>query len=360
MKRLIWTAAAGAATALAVVGAMVPAGARGVPGFKVVASNLNNPRQLNFSASGKLYVAEAGAGGTNDCTTGGEGGQVCQGPTGSVTVIVDGHQHRVLTGLPSYGDQTTGASALGPADVVPYGKHKLAVTIGYGLDPSMRSTLQPPGKLFGTLLRARLRTKSLSKLGDLARFEGRVNPIHDPNSDPTGLARWGKSWLATDSGGNDLVKVHKHHVSLVSVFRDITTSAGKVQSVPTDVVVGPDGAIYISELTGFPFVKGAANILRMVPGHKPKVYASGLTNVTSMAFDKAGHLYAVQISNNGLLTGVDGSLWKIHSDRSGKKSKNLTGALFAPYGVAIKGTNAFVTTGSVAVGAGEVIKVPLS
>jgi hypothetical protein len=360
MNRVIWTAAAGAAAALAVVGATLPSAAKGVPGFKVVASGLNNPRQLNFAANGKLYVAEAGSGGTHDCMVGGEGGQVCQGPTGSITVIVDGHQRRVLKGLPSYADQTTGASALGPADVVPMGKHRLAVTIGYGLDPAVRHTLQPPGKLFGTLLRVNLGNKSHSKLGDLSRFEGRANPIHDPNSDPTGLAKWGKSWLATDSGGNDLVKVHNHHVSLVSVFRDVKAGSGKAQSVPTDVVVGPDGALYVSELTGFPFVKGAARIYRVVPGHKPKVYASGLTNVTSLAFDKSGRLYAVQISNDGLQTGVDGSLWRIRSDASGKKSKNLTGDLFAPYGVAIKGSNAFVTTGSVAPGAGQVIKVPLS
>jgi hypothetical protein len=38
----------------------------------------------------------------------------------------------------------------------------------------------------------------------------------------------------------------------------------------------------------------------------------------------------------------------------------LTGPLFAPYGVAIRGHNAYVSTGAVAPGAGEVIKVPLS
>jgi hypothetical protein len=339
--------------------AALPAHAVPPPKFKVVATNLNNPRQLNFAKSGKLYVAEAGTGGSNDCTTGAEGGQVCQGATGSVTVIANGHQHRVLKGLPSYANQNTGASALGPADVVPYGKRKLALTIGYGLDPSFRSTLQPPGKLFGNMLRFSLHSRTLSKLGDLARFEGTANPIHDPNSDPTGLAKWGRSWLATDSGGNDLVKVHKHTVSLVRVFHDVTTTSGKVQAVPTDVVVGPDKALYVSELTGFPFVKGAASIYRIVPGHKPKVYASGLTNVTSLAFDKSGQLYAVQISNNGLQTGVTGSLWRIASDASGHRTKNMTGPLFAPYGVAIRGTNAYVTTGSVAPGAGQVIKVPL-
>jgi hypothetical protein len=368
MRKFLISAMAASAT-LAAVTATAPAdavhgtsghaAAKAAPSFKVVASNLNNPRQLNFARNGKLYIAEAGTGGTNDCTTGGEGGPVCQGPTGSVMVVSKGHQHRVLKGLPSYADQGAGTTALGPADVVPYGKHLLAVSIGYGLDPAMRGSLQPPGRLFGTLLRANLRTKALRKLGDLAKFEGTANPIHDPNSDPTGVAKWGRSWVATDSGGNDLVKVHRHHVSLVNVFRDVHTSQGKVQAVPTDVVVGPDGALYMSELTGFPFVKGAASIYRIVPGHQPKVFASGLTNVTSLAFGRGGRLYAVQISNEGLLTGPTGSLWRVRSDASGKASKNLTGDLFAPYGVAIKGRNAYVTTGAVAPGAGNVIKVPL-
>ena len=139
----------GAAASLAAVAAAVPAGAASPPahkgGFAVVASNLNNPRQLNFSSRGKLYIAEAGTGGANDCTIGGEGSTVCQGATGSVTVVANGHQHRVLKGLPSYGDQGTGQSALGPADVVPYGKHSLAVSIGYGLDPAQRSSLKLRG-----------------------------------------------------------------------------------------------------------------------------------------------------------------------------------------------------------------------
>jgi hypothetical protein len=360
----------GAAASLAVVAVAVPAGAASRPtprsGFKVVASNLNNPRQLNFSSRGRLYIAEAGAGGANDCTIGGEGSTVCQGATGSVTVVANGHQHRVLTGLPSYGDQDTGQSALGPADVVPYGKHSLAVSIGYGLDPAQRSSLAAPGRLFGTLLHANLSTHTVAKLGDLAAFEGTHNPIHDPNSDPTGVAKRGKSWVVTDSGGNDMVKVTHHHVSLMRVFHDVTTTSGKVQAVPTDVVVGPDGALYVSELTGFPFVKGAASIYRIVPGHKPQVYASGLTNVTSLAFGPDRHLYAVQIANQGLQSGPTGSLWRVASDKSGHKTRNVSGPLFAPYGVAIKGQSAYVTTGAVVPSGGpqgaptgQVIKIPL-
>lgn len=33
--------------------------------------------------------------------------------------------------------------------------------------------------------------------------------------------------------------------------------------------------------------------------------------------------------------------------------------LFAPYGIAVKGSTAYVTTGSVAPGAGQVVAIPL-
>jgi hypothetical protein len=372
MRRTLITAAV-ASAALVAVAASVPADATSPPvhkttiakaaskaAFKKVATGLDNPRQLNFSKSGKLYITEAGRGGPNDCVTGGEGGMVCWGATGSVTVVSHGHQHRVVKGLPSYADQGAGTFALGPADVVPYGKGKLAISIGFGFDPAARAALAEPANHFGQLLRFNRATDELSVLGDLSRFEGNHNPIHDPNTDPTGVFKWGHKFYVTDSGANDLVKVKHHHVRLVKVFHDVSTSAGKVQAVPTDVVVGPDGALYICELTGFPFVQGAASIYRMVPGHKAHVWASGLTNVTSIAFGPDGRLYAVQISNRGLLTDSPGALWRVASDKSGKKTRNVSGPLTVPYGVAFKGHSAYVSTGAIFPGDGEVVKIPLS
>ena len=81
--------------------------------------------------------------------------------------------------------------------------------------------------------------------------------------------------------------------------------------MPTRVVKGPDGAFYVSQLTGFPFTPGVANIWRLVPGQAPTVYASGLTNMTDLAFGPDGSLYAVEIASNGLLNGPIGALKKI-------------------------------------------------
>ena len=75
--------------------------------------------------------------------------------------------------------------------------------------------------------------------------------------------------------------------------------------MPTAVVRGPDGAWYVSQLTGFPFTKGSASIWRHRVQRRADRYASGLTNVTDLAFH-GKTLYAVQIATDGLL-GLQGS-----------------------------------------------------
>jgi len=124
------------------------------------------------------------------------------------------------------------------------------------------------------------------------------------------------------------------------------------------VVKGPDGAYYISQLTGFPFAMNAAQIYRAFPGQAPTVYATGLTNVTDLGWH-GGSLYAVQISDTGLASGGPpiGSLRKVVP--GGSTHAAVAAGLFAPYGVAFKGSNAYVTTCAVCPDKGEVMSVPL-
>jgi sugar lactone lactonase YvrE len=126
--------------------------------------------------------------------------------------------------------------------------------------------------------------------------------------------------------------------------------------VPTSVVVGPDGAYYVSQLTGFPFEKGSAKIWRIGKGGSLSVHAEGLTNVTDLAFADDGTLYAVEISEEGLLNGPIGALVKVNP---GGAPQVIAGGLFAPYGLALSGGAAYVTTGSVVAGGGEVVRIPL-
>jgi hypothetical protein len=144
----------------------------------------------------------------------------------------------------------------------------------------------------------------------------------------------------------------------VSIPDGPTLPAGfPADAVPTDVVQGPDGAWYVSQLVGFPFEPGSSSIWRIVPGHAPQKWATGLTNVTSLAFADDGSLYAVEIAAQGLLNGPVGALVKVAPHSTAPQV--VEGGLFAPYGVAIRGNSAYVTTGSVAPGGGQVVKIGL-
>jgi hypothetical protein len=337
---------------------------------KVIASGLNSPRQLNFSPGGSLYVAEAGTTGKNGCQPSvlDSTVQACVGLTGSVARIgEEGHVRRVVTGLPSAG---TPDEPLGPADLVFTGEHTFALTIGLGGSLTYRTGFGPEGARLGTLVQVNLRghhrAPRVTKLADLAAYEARVNPdATDIDSDPTGLARSRRGFVYADAGGN-AVNSTRHGGSTIAVLAPVPTKLDTPQgppagfladSVPTDVVKGPDGAWYVSQLVGFPFEKGSSTIWRIVPGHAPTPYATGLTNVTSLAFDHRGHLYAVEIAANGLLSGPIGALVRV---RAGATSPEVvTGGLFAPYGIAIRGHHAYVTTHSTEAGAGSVVKIDL-
>ncbi|WP_051277365.1 ScyD/ScyE family protein [Marmoricola sp. URHB0036] len=375
LRTSTFVVATGVAAATALVAA--PVDAARSPGAapqrttaaRVLASGLNNPRHLVFRG-GTLYVAEAGKGGTKNCVPGPEDPTafVCYGATGSI-MRLGKHPRRIITGLPSIGDKGTGASALGPSGITTVGG-KLAFTVGGGGTPAHRATLPASARRIGTLVVASHRGKSwtrhtLRQVADLMRFEARNDPDgQGADSDPTGLIRRGSHFLTTDSGGNDLLRAGGGDpIRVLAKFGnrmvDNPFAPGQVpmQSVPTAVAVGPGGALFVSELTGFPFPQGAARIFRVVPGHAPTVWATGLTNVTDLTWYR-GSLYAVQLANTGLLApGLPvGSLVKVHR---GSTHTRIGSNLHAPYGVAMRNGTAFVTTCSVCAGGGKVVRMQL-
>jgi hypothetical protein len=352
-------AAVATAAAAGLVVAAAPAQAQG----DVVASGLNNPRLLSFSPGGTLYVAEAGAGGSGPCAVG-ELGLGCIGLTGSVTqVSMSGADTRVVTGLPSI---VTGTDAIGPADISFTGNNNYVLSIGLGGNEAYRASFGRDAATMGTLLKGRLGGGAPTVFADVVGNEATANPDGtDVDSNPVGILRHGESFYVADAGGNAVVKAnHKGQFTTLAVLPPaVTTLPGPVpvgfpaDAVPTSVVRGPDGAYYISQLTGFPFEAGLSSIWRVVPGSAPTKWATGLTNVTDLAFAEDGTLFAVELAANGLLNGPIGALVSVPA---GSTSPNVVaGGLFAPYGVAIRAGNAYVTTCSVCVGGGEVHRIPL-
>ena len=372
-RRLLSLAALASAAVLALASVAPPAsaghGARPASP-KVIASGLDNPRQLSFTRSGDLLVAEAGEGGAGPCLPGPEGGQVCFGASGAITKISSrGRQSRIISGLGSLA-APDGSQAAGASDVAAVGG-SVAVLMGLGGTPDTRAALPAAGHQMGKLIQTTKKYRSFRTVADLAAWEAAHNPVDDVDSNPVGMLVDRGRYVVADAGGNTVLSVApRGRVRQVAAFPTTRTADAPpslelppgtrlpLQEVPTSVATkGRDGAYYVSQLTGFPFPKGAANIYRVDPRTgRTTVYASGLTNVTDLAFD-GRTLYAVQISTEGLLTGPTGSVVKIRP--GGSSHTTVAGDLFAPYGIAISKGNAYVTTGAVAKDVGQVLRIRL-
>jgi hypothetical protein len=375
-RRTLAIASAAAASAAAALLAGAPPTAGASPQRhadpEVVASGLDNPRQLSFSRvrhgaeRGALYVAEAGVGGQGACIPGPEGEDVCIGRTGAVTRIKGAHQSRVLSKLPSLAAEG-GGGAIGPSDVHLTRFKRITVTVGMGADPRERDHLGAPR--LATVLSGKLR-HGVRLFADAGDFEIDENPHPDAvDSNPTALVKRARSYVVVDAGGNSVVQffpgggrklLAQFENRLVPAPPGFPDPEFPMQPVPTSIAVGPDGAYYISQLTGFPFIPGEASIFRLVPGEEPTVYASGLTHVTDLAWH-GGDLYAVQIADAGLgapTTGPPmGSLRKVTA--GGTSHEAVAEGLPAPYGIAVRGDRAYVTTCAVCPGVGEVWKLDL-
>lgn len=257
---------------------LVPTAAQADPAF--YASPLFG---ISTTPNGGLYVADAGQG------------------------IVDADSGALIASLP------------GINDVVPIGQAEmLAVTTvdqftDAGVNRVTRDRVQP--------------------IADTVAFEEEIDPAGDgadEGSNPFDLARLpGHSALIADAAGNDLLVVdEKGNLDWVASFparTDVTCPPGfcagtvpfPVQAVPTSVAIGPDGAYYVGELTGFPFTPGFSRIWRIEPGTRHaacgtspacSLIVDDLTAIIDLQFGPDGRLYLAQLDDAGVGALEGGSL----------------------------------------------------
>ncbi|HEY9872234.1 MAG TPA: ScyD/ScyE family protein [Candidatus Obscuribacterales bacterium] len=333
--------------------------------FNVLASGLNSPRGLNIGSDGALYVTEAGTGGTEPCIPSPEGGTICYGATGAVTRIQNGIQQRVVTGLPSIAS-ANGNGATGAQDIAFDAIGKPYVVMGLGANPSQRDILGVPD--FGQLLAINDLNAGASwtRVADLAGYEALNNPDGtNVDSNPYSLLIQGNTAFVVDAGANDLLRVglDGSNLAVQSVFpeRSVPNPFGgpdiSMQSVPNAIASGSDGALYVGELTGFPFPQGGARVYRIDSNNQPQVYADGFTNIIDIAFDNQDSLYVLEYATNSILSGdPTGALIRVAAD--GTRTTIASEGLISPTGLAL-GSNGeiYVSNRGFNAGEGQVLQI---
>jgi hypothetical protein len=314
------------ALALATVSAAVvgvqPAGAA-PPQVTVVADHLNNPRQMTI-ADETLYVAEAGAGGS-DCPVAG----FCLGYTSAIARVSHGRVTRVVTGLASFASPD-GTFAEG-ADAVVVNGDQIYFPMGFAYGaPAPAQYLTQLGKV----MRAEKGDKPQA-VADISTWE--VSHPSDPNNvdtNPYGVAMRNDHVYVVDAAANDVTAVRGGDVYRLAFFpKPAYDPPGVQDTVPTCITAGPDGALYIGELGGDGTPQSGARVWRLVPGHAATVFAGGFTHISGIAFGPDGSLYVSELTTDPNYNSPMGDVVRVKP--GGTRVQMGYGSLFFPGGVAV-------------------------
>ncbi len=125
-------------------------------------------------------------------------------------------------------------------------------------------------------------------------------------------------------------------IAILAQFPDLpnplagTVGGPTIDQVPTGITMGPDGALYVATLTGFPFATGAAHVYRVDTAGTVSTYAEGLTTATDLAFDTDGSLLVTEFSTD-FLKQAPGRLVRV---KDGQVTE-VAGGLISPTGVVV-------------------------
>jgi hypothetical protein len=292
MRGLTWPKWASAGLALIVigVGGVQAASAR----TSVFAKGLNNPRGLAFGPDGYLYVAEGGTGGSQTTTA-----AQCQqvpgaGPySGGFTARISkisprGHRTTVVAGLPSSKtNPALGSDVSGVADVAFVGRQLYGLESGAGCSHGLAGTHNAVFRVG--------RNGRTTNVANLSRFL-KTHPVAHPNPgdfEPDGtwysmVAVHGMLYAAEPNHGE--VDRISPRTGAISRLVDVSASQGHI--VPTAITY--NGNFFLGNLGTFPVVPGQEKILRITPSGRLTTFATRLTTVLGLTFDKRHHLYALE------------------------------------------------------------------
>lgn len=359
VRRGLLTVGAAVMGAAAVLGPTPSAGAAR-PRVEVLLDGLNSPKGLAMTADGNLIIAQGAF-----------------GPPAPVLALS-------LRGR----DRGTVTEVTPPASLIDVAISPLDGT-GWGIGPS------PTGE--SSVLYHQLADGTIVEVLDLYAYQATdpdpVDQDMPPNpfeSNPYGLTVMANGdALVADAAGNDLVRVTPDGVATTVARFDLELMSTDhlppgfpvpaemtAEAVPTAVTVGPDGAIYVGELSGFPFRPGTSQVWRIeadaegawcsvtTPDDDCTVYAEGFTAIQDIAFNpRNAKLWVLELAADGVLAfeagfepGGEFPPAVLKGVRSGRATEAFAGQLSEPGGLVVSGDGKIYVTDGVFTG-GRVVRL---
>jgi len=244
-----------------------------------VTTGLTNPIALCRDHTGHIFVAESGTG-NND-------GKICM-------IDSAGNKRTVIYGLPSFLDtathQVTGSWRPYTSDSM------LTVIVGEG-----------PDTLAGTIMmfsmdsiNGSLDSLTVSDTMNTIFIQPWVHSQGYPESDVYS-AVWDSmgNIYAVDAGANAVLKIDSMEtISILDTFPAIPNSFTPfppfIDYVPTKIISTMNGAFYVCNLTGFPFVPGISEIQMIDTMGTITPFIHGLSQAVDMEMDSMNTIYVLQ------------------------------------------------------------------
>lgn len=273
----------------------------------IVAEGLTGPQGLHVDADGNLWIVDSGFGGEEEIEFANPNNfEVMPATFGYSSRVIkispDGTQEEIAT-LPSVvvGEDAIGGARITVLDGTPY------VTVGSW---HMNDGEEVTTPMFGQVVK--IVDGEAETVADIWAVELENNPDETTNVEthPYDIIAGDDGWLyMTDAAGNALYRVDPESgdVELITAFEGMPGvfpnpfRGGELLAdpVPTGVTFGEDGTLYVSFLSGAPFIPGSAKVVQVAEDGTVSDFAPGLTMVTDVTTGPDGNLYATQF---GLFT----------------------------------------------------------
>ncbi|MBX3010613.1 MAG: ScyD/ScyE family protein [Caldilineaceae bacterium] len=266
-----------------------------------LAEGFNGPQGILVDPEGNVWVIDSGLGGEGELPFVAPGIGTVTAQVGDsarvVKIAPDGSQTEVAL-LPSIaaGQDLIGGARLALLD------GNLYATTGQWVAEAGPDRLPNVGAV------VQITEDAVTEVAETWTIENTDNPgDFAVDTHPYGLTAGpdGLLWVV-DAGANDLLTVDPATgaVELIAVIPGLPGpfpnpargDALETDPVPTAVAFDADGNVYVSLLSGFPFLPGSAKVLQVAADGTVSDYATGLTTLTDLRMGPDGELYGVQFA----------------------------------------------------------------